>query len=280
MSEICIKGASGLGDNIYLYPIVKHFASLYDKVYIMSDYPELFESLPNVTCSKHLKLNFIPIADGKTVRKKEIDLRCTYGPRKHKIGTDQFQDTYIFARTQGHQIPDLKLELPWELKNTELVNTVRMIANKNAFRKIAVVAAPYQPFGRTDKWGSEITIDPEVIQYICDDLKELGYLVITIGNDFCLYEPMVEYNMIGQTTVPDMLDLVKMADLTVTQIGNLLPISEALNTKNITIFSKNIPNCEHKFLRAITPDKCVHRKDINLSMYDNEPVEKIREFCR
>jgi hypothetical protein len=281
MTEICIKGASGLGDTVYLYPIAKHFSTKYDTVHLMSNYPEIFESIPNVICHKHLKLNYVPIVEGDKVRKKEVDIRFTYGPRKHKIGTSQYEDMYLWAIENFNiNFPKLELEIPWEIKNKELISTVRMIANKRSERKIAVVAAPYQPFGREDKFGDEIKIKPEMIQYICDDLKEMGYLVIVVGNEYALYEPICEYNLIGSTTVSDLFDLVSVADLTVTQIGNLLPISEVLGKKNITIFSENIPNCDHKFLKAITPDKCVHYKDLNLSLYDNEPVEKIYDFCK
>jgi hypothetical protein len=281
MTEIGIKGASGLGDNLYLYPIAKHYSTTHDKVYLMSDYPVLFEPLPKVECFRHLKLNYIPIREGEKIRKKEIDVRCTYGPRKHIKGTSQFEDMYIFANERfGQSIPKLKLEMPWEIKNKELIDTIKLVASKNGPRKIAVVAAPYQPFGREDKWGDEIKIAPETIQYICDELKLMNYLVITVGNEFSLLEPMVEYNLINQTSVEDLLDLVYISDLCVTQIGNLLPMAEVFGKKNITIFSHNISNCEHKFLRAITPDKCVHYKNLNLSFNDDKiSKDRIHEFC-
>jgi ADP-heptose:LPS heptosyltransferase len=278
MSEIALKGASGLGDAIYAYPIVKYFASKYDDVYFMSDFPELFEDIPNVKCSKHLKINYIAIPNEESIRKRPIDVKFTYGPRKHIPGTSQYQDMCIFAKKSYKDIPDLPLKIDWEIHNAELINTVKLVAKG---RKICVVAAPYQPFGREDKWGDEIKIQPESIQYIIDDLKQLGYLCIAIGNKFCLYEPMVEYNLINQTSLTDLMDLMFICDLAVTQIGNLLPISEALNKKNITIFSSNIPNCTHSFLKAITPEKCVHYKNLNLSLYDDKlDLNKVHEFIK
>jgi len=269
MSSIAIKGASGLGDTIYLYPIAKHFSTLYDTVHLMSDYPELFESLPKVKCFPHKKLNYIPLGEGK---KQPIDLRCTYGPRKHKPGTSQFEDMLIFGKHslkgQNHphwNMPELELKIDWSIKNEELVRTTKAVAKG---RKICVVAAPYEPFGREDEWGAVLRIKPEVIQDICTRYRE-SILFITIGNKYTLHRPTVEHDLVEQTTVSDLMDLVSISDICLSQIGNLLPMAEALGKKNFIVFAEGIKQASHPFISSITPQKTIHFKHLNKSVYDS-----------
>ena len=164
---------SGLGDGIYMYPIIKWFCNSYDKVHVMCNYPEIFETLPQVQCHRHLKLNYI-VLPNENNRKQNIEFRFSYGPYKHHHGSSQYQDMLTFGRRQYPELPNLPLEMPWEVKNAELVDKINSVAGK---RKIAIIAAPYQPFGRTDKFGEEIKIDNQVMQIIVDDLRVMGYLL-------------------------------------------------------------------------------------------------------
>ncbi len=262
MAELAIKGASGVGDSVYGYPIANYYSKDYDKIYYMSNYPELFEGIKNVECHRHTKLNYISLPEAESARKKHIDIRFSYAPRKHIPGTSQFEDSCISAGIQSR----VELKIPWTVRNTALTRRVRESAKG---RKVCIVAAPYQPFGRDDKWGDEIKIDPESIQRIMDDLREQFLFVLT-GNKYCLYRPTcTEYDLIDQTSVTDLMDIISTADCCLSQIGNLLPMSEALEKKSVIIFSHKIPDMKHPFLRAITPEKTIHRKDLAYSVTDN-----------
>ena len=225
MKELAIKGASGLGDAIYLYPIVEYYSKKYDKIHVMSDYPELFETIPNATCFRHLKLNYIPVRERNNVRKVPITIRATYGPGKHKKGTSQFEDYYVFAGIKTK----IELRIPWNIRNTELTNIVKNIAKE---RKICIASTPYEPFGRDDEWGAVLRIKPEIIQAIvCKYRKEI--LFISTGNKFCLHRTSCEYDLVDQTTVSDLMDIVSVSDICLSQIGNMLPMAECQGKKNL-----------------------------------------------
>ncbi len=258
MTEIAIKGASGLGDSIYLVPIAKHYSTDYDQINIMTNYPMLFEHLPKVKCYKHEKLNYIRIPGGQI----PINQRFTYGARKYTPGTSQYTDYLMF----GNVDTNIPLEMDWAVRSTELIGNIK----KNAMGdKICILSAPYVPFGRVDEWGAILRIKPDIMQAIVDKYKNDIYFV-QVGNEFALHRIKgVQLDLISKTSVADLLDLVSICDIGLSQIGNLLPLCECLNKKNFLIFSQDAMQSENRFCAAITPDKTVHYKDLNLSVIDN-----------
>lgn len=257
---IGLKGASGLGDSIYGYPIAKYYASKYRKVYYMSDYPELFESIPNVEISPHKKLNYITSSDGI----QPVDIRFTYCGRKYILGTSQFEDSLLSAKIREN----VDLAIPWEVRNEELCDSIREAAHG---RKICILAAPYEPFGREDKWGARLRIDHNSMAKIVYDreLNEKVFFVQT-GNKFVLHNFDGAYNLICKTSAADLMDLVYISDVCLSQIGNMLPMAECQGKHNFIIFSESAMTCGEKFIEAIIPEKVVHYKKINKSVLDTD----------
>ena len=266
MTKIGLKGASGLGDSIYGYPIVKYYANKYDIVYYMTDYPLLFADLKNVVCTKHQKINYIAFPD----RRQPIDIRFTYCGRKYTPGTSQFTDSCISARIKE----DIKLEIPWETRSTDLVNKIKRVAKG---RKICIVSAPYEPFGREDEWGAILRIKPDIMQTIINKYKE-KILFVQIGNKFVLNKLSTEIEVINQTSYTDLFDIVSVCDFGMSQIGNMLPLCECLGKKNFIIFNKAAMESENKFIAAITPDKTVHYKKLNCSVLDDNIERAVKRF--
>jgi len=261
MSEIRLKGASGLGDTIYAWPIVKWYAQKYDTVHYMTDYPELYETLKNVICYKHLKTN--DLGGGP------VDVRFTYCARKYTPGTSQFEDSVLSAKIHEK----LKLKIDWTIKNTDLVNN---IISRSDEKKICVLAYPYEPFGREDEWGSMLRINQEVMQILIDRFKDRVFFIGT-GNRFVLHKTNnVDMDLHEKTSVSDMMDLISICNLGLSQIGNMLPMCESLGKKNFLIFAnKAMVQTENKFINAITPEKTVHYKHLNCSVHDEMSHEVI-----
>ena len=61
--KIC--GASGLGDALFAYPIVKYFSENHETVHYMTNYPEIFAPLTNVKTYRHLKLNYVTLENNE-----------------------------------------------------------------------------------------------------------------------------------------------------------------------------------------------------------------------
>lgn len=272
LTELGMKSQSGLGDAVYVYPIVKHFSPKFDHIYLMNNYPEIFESIKNVSCHRHLKLNYIAIPEGDNVRKIPVNIRCTAGAGKYKQGTSQFEDILAFSGI-GQKL-DFKLD--WSIHNPELINTIKLVAKG---RPVCVVAAPYEPFGRDDGIGADMRINPKSIQRILDKFRK-EILFITTGNRYCLHKLTAEHDLVDQTSVSDLIDIVSISDMTLGQVGHMLPISESLGKKNFLVFAEKSFNSKEKFIRAITPEKVVHYKHLNTSVKDTDDniINKFRTF--
>jgi hypothetical protein len=266
---IGLKGASGLGDTIYAYPIVKYYAKMNDEVYYMTDYPEIYETLENVKCSKHQKLNYIVKEDGE---KQPVDVRFTYCGRKYTPGTSQFTDSCLSA---GIRKP-LDLEIPWTIKNKKLIAKVKR-QNKNK-KKICILAAPYEPFGREDEWGAILRIKPKIMQNIVNEYKDRVFFIQT-GNKYTLHKiKNVDMDLIKKTTVSDLFDLIKICDIGLSQIGNMLPLCECQKKKNFIIYARAGLKCDNRFISSITPEKTTHYRKLNFSAMDNEIDKAVIEF--
>lgn len=265
--EIGLKGASGLGDTIIAWPIVKYYAKRFDIVNYMTDYPELYETIPNVRCYPHKKLNYMIDAAG---RKHPVDIRFTYCPRKYTPGSNQFEDSCISAKVSE----SIKLEIDWIIQNDNLVED---ILAASLGKKICILAAPYEPFGRDDDFGKLLRIKPDIMQAIVDKYKDKVYFV-QVGNNNVLHQIKGIMNIINKTTVSDLMDLVQVADFTLAQVGNMLPLSEALGTPSFTIFSSDGLKSENRFISSIKPEKVVTYPKINKSVIDGNITEAVEDF--
>jgi hypothetical protein len=267
MKVIGLKGASGLGDTIYAYPIAKHYAQKNEVVYIMSDYPELFKTLLNVKVYPHKKINYIVKEDGS---KQPIDIRFTYCARKYTPGTSQFKDSCLSAGIEK----DIPLSLQWEVKDQKSIENIKKVAKG---RKLCIIAAPYEPFGRDDQWGKLLRIKPNIMQDIVNEYKQ-DVCFVQVGNKYVLNNiNNVDINLINLTSVSQLMDLVASCDITISQVGNMLPISECLGKKNFIIYSRKAVESENRFIAAIVPEKVTHYKNLNTSIYDDEE-HYIRKF--
>jgi len=252
-----LKGASGLGDSIYAYPIVKHYCEKHDDITVMSNYPELFADLP-VKVIRHTKDN--------------SDIRFTYGIRKYTPGTNQFQDSVISAKIKE----DLKLEIPWSIKNDKMIARINKLFRRSGKKFKCALAVPYKPFGRTDDFGKEMTVNYKIIDELIKKFKD-NVFFIQVGR----FKPLYRYNNLDvdmnfKTTIPDLMDIVTYCDIGITQVGNLLPICECRNTPVLAFFSENGFKSESKFVRAITPGKTLC-KISSVAAIDTEPQDTINE---
>lgn len=274
MSEIGLKGASGLGDTIYGVAIAKYFSSKYDTVHIMSDYPMLFSHIPNVKCYKYQKLNYIKTPKGDI----PITKRFTYCGRKYTPGTTQFEDSYISIGIEEK----LDMSIPWKVRNKELVDDIK---KKAAGKKICYLQPPYEPFSREDQWGALLRIKPDIMQSIVNKYSDSIFFIQSGSLKWTLHKiNNTQMDLVGKTNYVDGLDIISVCDFSIAQIGNTLPMSECHNKKNFIIFADAALKCDNKFLSAITPEKVVHCKQLNCSVIDNESIDivlnKFEEFIK
>jgi hypothetical protein len=141
---VTIRGASGLGDSILMYPLVKQLANDYS-VYVFSRYPEVFTNLNNVST--------IPFD-----RDSQVDIDCCYLSRKGE-STSQYEDVVIASQLPFEEFrfefPHIKINWP------------------STTKKICVVQNLYPPMGEGADRAKILAPNGGVMQAIIDATHDI-----------------------------------------------------------------------------------------------------------
>jgi hypothetical protein len=225
-----IHGASGLGDAVYLYPIAKRLLDEGHDVTILTNYPTIYETL---------KCKTAPFDKTKGES-------YSYVNRKHIPETDQYIDMCINAEMYPNYPP-----LTMDYQSKALYH----------YEPIAVVVAPCVPFGQSYRPDYEcIMPNVKAMDDYIETLKR-DYTIIQVGKNpiIKLYS---DVDLTGNTTLDEYINLLFNADLIVSQVGNALSFAEAFNNKATIFFPLNARNSDNQFLRTITAEKVIHKKNL------------------
>jgi hypothetical protein len=246
------RGAGGLGDAVYLYPVLKHVLTHGGAAEVLTVYADIYTPLR--------KLGLV-ISDRYA---KNPDINCRYGDRYHSKTTTTYQDTLTLA---GLDL-SIPLELEYEREEPPRLKGVNG-------RKVCLVRSPAYPMkGRED---TRILIpDLKKTQYIIDAYRDEVFFV-QVGNRNG-YEGILQglgQDLSGALTIRQLLTLVDMSDMVLTLPSFLLPFSEALSKKCFVLFSGMAMRTPRKFYHLITPSKIINKKNIVHHAIDTEPADKI-----
>jgi hypothetical protein len=254
-----IRAGSGLGDSIYLRPIVEYFVRQGEQVVALSNFPDVF------------------IGSGASVepfRRDRVDVIGHYTEGKKNEGTTQFQDM-----CQRAKIPDIQLQFDWAIKNHALIERLQKQANG---RPIVIIHGGRAPMARTDGFGIELLPEKSAFDAVLNAIE--GCMVVAIGSkDGQKYTLKSEIDLTGQTTVADMFDIASICSGIVAQCCFAIPLAEALNKPILTIWSDRGIRCNNEYVNTITPKKILS-KPTSCFVMDNWPEEQIqgvvRAFCK
>lgn len=236
-----IRAGSGLGDSIYLQSIVRDFVENGKRIEVMTNFPEVFRPIAT-------KIGLHPFARGATIQ-------AVYSGRKNIRTTDQYMDMCQAAGLR--YVPEMRLD--WVVQNQPLVNRVKAAAGT---RKILFVAKLREPMGRGDGFGMDILPRGRAFDLILNALREKGaWYVVQVGSGKELYHLAGIDERIEGTSVSDVLDLGFIADGFLAQCSFAIPLAESFNRRGLIVWSANGLKSRNEFLRGITPQKVIHRKD-------------------
>jgi hypothetical protein len=246
-----IRGASGFGDALYLYPIIKHYINKGKKVIVKTNFPEIYENL-NCEC--------IPY----DIRQPE-DIYCNYCSRKRNQETSQFEDMYILA--------GIKEKIDFEIDTNYECSLVGI--NKS----ICIIQKPYFPMNELQK-RYDLMPDYNIIQRLINDYKD-KFFFIQVGKTGQYEDELIKFSNVDldytdRTDIKMLLGLINISDIFITSIGWGIAAAEALNKKVFVLFAQSGLNSSNKFFSSITPKKVITKKTSFYSV-DNEPYEKIKE---
>jgi len=237
-SQIRIRGASGLGDAIYLRPIVEHLIKTGKRIEVITDYPEVFSGID---------VNFY------RYEKQRANLVASYGGGKFRANTTQFQDMLIAASIYEN----LEFKTTWRIKNQSLLNSIRAEAGG---RKVIIVHGGRIPMGRNNmSMSMELLPEKRAFDIACAAAKQNGAFLVRIGKLDEIYSVPFDYDLQGKTSISDLMDIGASCDGFLSQCSFALPLAEIFHKPFFGIWSAKGLKSSMKFISAITPEKVCTR---------------------
>lgn len=230
-----LRGGSGLGDSVYLRPIVDHLIAQGERIAVMSFYPDVF------------------IGSGATVLpfgKERIDVLAHYAGGRMDQASTQYADMLRSAR-----LPiDLPLRFKWTVRNQGLIAD---LLREAAGDPIVLVHGGRAPFGRSDGYGKEMLPVREAFEAVLGVLADCFTVRIGKGEQFYSLPAELDWN--NRTSVSDLLDMVSICDAVVTQCGFPVPMAECFDKPLLGIWSTRGLASPDAIIASITPAKILSK---------------------
>lgn len=249
-----VRGGSGLGDAIYLRPIVEHLQSKSKgtPVTVCCEYPEVFRG---IECNVD------------SFRRNNVNVVAHYTMGKKNTNTNQWQDVCALAG-----VGNVALRTEWRVVNKALVDRVK---NEASGRPVVLVHGGRVPMARRDGFGRELLPRKEAFDAVVDSLA--GCFTVQIGQAAQIYPIKTDISLNGSTSVSDLLDLAHECDGAVGQCSFIIPLCEIFDKPLLCVWShEGIVKGRHEYIRQITPKK-VLSKPTSQAVIDSLPIEKIKE---
>jgi hypothetical protein len=203
-----------------------------------------------------------------------VNLVAHYTMRKGIAGTTQFQDCCLSAGIQERA----ELRLDWGRADTPVTRHVLSFG-----RPVVLVQLPRAPMARTDGFGKELLPAQAAMQRAIDRIKGRA-LLVQVGSGVPLYRlEGIDIDLAGHTTVSELIDLASVCDGVLGYVSFILPLAESLGKRGLLVWSRSAKKAPHVYVRQITPEKVVHRKDLITSVWDGkeDDIEGAADaFCR
>lgn len=246
-----IRGGRGLGDSIYVRPIVEHLLdSGQRRVIVCSDYPSIFAGLE---CSV------------EPHRRDGVDVLAHYTRGKSNPRTTQWEDICASA---GIFVP---LKITWQRRHAALIEELRGMARG---RPLVLVHG-----GRTHRWSQGHLLPAKrAFDAVLGELKDC--FTVRVGGTDAVYPLETSVDLSGRTSVADLIDLGRECDGIVGQCSFAVPLAEVFDKPAMFVWaSSGLAPQRHAYLRQITPRKILS-KPTSVFVMDSWTDEQIKEEVR
>jgi hypothetical protein len=254
---LTLRGAGGLGDAVYMYPVLKYYLEQGKQVEILTKYPEVYTEL---------KKKGLIITDRYA---KQPDRECRYASRYPIQETTTYQDTLILAGIDKY----LPLEMEHKFQKPFKFNTTK---------KICVIRTLILPMKQR---GDESCLIPNGthFQAIIDAYKDKLYFVLAGNKNIYKYKLSgIDLDLTDTLNIYELFQLINQSDICLSQSCFFVPFAEVLNKKSFVIFSAEGFKSTIKFYPHITPKKVINKHEIIGHAIDNESesivIRKFREL--
>lgn len=250
-----IRGGRGLGDALYVRPFVEHLLGTGERVTVTTEFPEVYADTGAI-CERFN-------------RQGRFDILAHYTKGKANPSTTQWQDTCHSAGI------DLPLKINRKVRNESFVQELR---GKADGRPLVLVHGGRRPMGRTDGFGLELMPKKIGFDIVLDEFRDC--YTVRIGKDDSLYPLAVSLDLVGRTSVSDLLDIGQSCDGFVAQCSYAVPLAEAWDTPAMFVWAAaGMDRRLHAYIRQVTPKKILS-KPTSSFVFDNWTESQIREEVR
>jgi hypothetical protein len=245
---IILRPSQGLGDAVYMRPVVRHYLDLGNEVVVVTRHPGAYSDL---NC--------------KTVAEEDF-MDCQASSRTMTKGTNIYQDTLIASGIDHKQAPQMDLRC---------VGVPRDFGPGNP---VCVVRNPSVPVKGDDSARCMVP-DIAVFQRIMDTFKDrVRFVLIGWRINFDVVLRGAHEDLTGITSLRDYFAAVAGADLVLTQPGHMLAIAEALHKPLLAVFAhKGLASTEKRY-RFTTPDKVLTSPRSHWTIDAMAPEDQFRAF--
>lgn len=252
-----IRAGMGLGDALYLQSVVRHLALKGQRLEVRTEWPDVFRPLNGSVSLAPFSRAGAPIV-------------AHYTSRKGVPGTTQFQDSCMNAGIRE----SVEMKLDWKVQNTALVERVRQAAE---LKPIVLVQLMRPPMNRRDRFGASLLPNAAVMQSCVDRLRLRAFTVL-VGSGVCVH-PLknVDLDLSNQTSVSDLLDVSSIASAFFGYVSFFVPLAESFGKPAFFVWSHRGLDDAVAYVRNITPEKVLHRKDLCRFVVDSWPTTQIEE---
>jgi len=246
-----IRSGSGLGDSLYLRPVVDHYVRKGHQVVALSNFPDVFRGSG---------------AKVEPFSRNNSNVLAHYTAGKGRAGTTQWEDVAISAGVRG-----LPLSFKWEIQNRLMVDDLRAMAKG---KPILMVNGGRPPMGRTDGYGYEMLPRREVFDTVLAALADC--FTVEVGKGAELYPLTADVDLVDRTTVADLLDIATVAAGLVGQCSFMIPLAEAFDKPLLCVWAAKGLTSKTEFIRLCTPHKILSKAS-SRSVMDDLSEAQIQE---
>lgn len=247
-----IRGARGLGDAVYVYPIAKHFIDKGVKVEVMTRYPEIYNTLDCECIDRYIG--------------PKPDIDCRYGPRYPNQETNMWEDTLIQAGLQNENI-ELKIAYDWS-----------EVFKFPTQKKICLIKTPCYAQGKDNGMTACLLPKLEVFQKIIDEFKDQCYFVMAgLKNTLEFEFKGIDEDLSHIDKIPRLVALVDQSDIVLTPSSHFVSFAEGLDKKLMIGFAQTGIDSQVSFYRWSTPAKVITKPNTSDAFIDSEPITRIFE---
>lgn len=242
---IHINAPRGLGDALHLRAIVLHLLSKGEDVTVFTQWPEVFSDVDVQTLPPDEAVKYPDLFSARAC------FQCLL-PQVRKLS--QFRNACL----QAGVFEPIELNIQWNVRNSALIDEIK------GKRVLA-----YQPLKRA-KNANDALLRPDrgVLRRLVSERSDC--FRVRVGHpEYAEDDDIVcELDLFGKTTISDVIDLVSVCELTISEPSFLSILAQCFDKRFVCLFSRTASQSSVKKVAGVTPERILEKPHLATVVYD------------